>query len=162
MVSIGSISGGDAYNILPERVVMKGTARWYRPEVGDQIEDGMHRLVKGIAASFGATAEVRFFRHAPATVNDAEATALAVEAARVDRRGRGVKQMRAPTMGGEDFAYMLNAKQGAYLMLGGARGTDDPLLHHPKYDFNDEICRWRVVVGDAGGAAVGEGGIDAK
>ena len=42
-------------------------------------------------------------------------------------------------MGGEDFAYMLNAKQGAYLMLGGARGTNDPLLHHPKYDFNDEI-----------------------
>ena len=83
VVSIGSISGGDAYNILPERVVMKGTARWYRPEVGDQIETGMLRLVKGIAESFGASAEVRFFRHAPATVNDAAATALAMDAARV-------------------------------------------------------------------------------
>jgi hippurate hydrolase len=47
--------------------------------------------------------------------------------------------MRVPTMGGEDFAYMLNAKQGAYLMLGGGKGKHDPLLHHPKYDFNDEI-----------------------
>jgi amidohydrolase len=139
VVSIGSISGGDAYNILPERVVMKGTARWYRPEVGDQIEIGILRLVKGIAESFGASAEVRFFRHAPATVNDADATALAMDAATSVAGTEAVREMRAPTMGGEDFAYMLNAKQGAYLMLGGARGTNDPLLHHPKYDFNDEI-----------------------
>jgi amidohydrolase len=139
VVSIGSISGGDAYNILPERVVMKGTARWYRPEVGDQIETGMLRLVKGIAESFGASAEVRFFRHAPATVNDADATALAMDAAKFVAGTEAVREMRAPTMGGEDFAYMLKAKQGAYLMLGGARGTDDPLLHHPRYDFNDEI-----------------------
>jgi amidohydrolase len=139
VVSVGSISGGEAYNILPERVTMKGTARWYRAEVGDQIESGMNRLVKGIAASFGATAELRFFRHTPATVNDAEATALALEAAKVVAGVDGVTEMRAPTMGGEDFAYMLNAKQGAYLMLGAGRGADDPLLHHPKYDFNDEI-----------------------
>ena len=99
----------------------------------------MNRLVKGIAESFGATAELRFFRHAPATVNDAEATVLALEAARTVAGLDGVKEMHAPTMGGEDFAYMLNAKQGAYLMLGAARGKDDPQLHHPKYDFNDEI-----------------------
>ena len=139
VVSIGSISGGDADNILPKRRGTKGTARWYRPEVGDQIETGMLRLVKGIAESFGASAEVRFFRHAPATVNDAEATALAMDAARVVAGTEAVREMRAPTMGGEDFAYMLEAKQGAYLMLGGARGTNDPLLHHPRYDFNDVI-----------------------
>jgi amidohydrolase len=139
VVSVGSISGGDAYNILPERVVMKGTARWYRPEVGDRIESGLIRLVKGIAESFGAGAEVRFFRHAPATVNDPDATALAIEAATFIAGTEGVREMRAPTMGGEDFAYMLNAKQGAYLMLGGSRGKGDPLLHHPRYDFNDEI-----------------------
>ena len=139
VVSVGSIAGGDAYNILPERVVMKGTARWYQPKVGDQIEAGMTRLVRGIADSFGATADLRFFRHAPATVNDAEATALALDAANAVAGTDRVHEMRAPTMGGEDFAYMLNAKQGAYLMLGGGRGTDDPLLHHPKYDFNDEI-----------------------
>jgi len=95
--------------------------------------------VKGIAESFGATAHVHFFRHAPATVNDAEATILAIEAARLVSGADGVREMRAPTMGGEDFAYMLNAKQGAYLMLGGGRGKADPLLHHPQYDFNDEI-----------------------
>ncbi len=139
MVSIGSISGGEAYNILPERVVMKGTARWYRAEVGERIESGLKRLVNGIAESFGASAEVRFFRHAPATINDPEATLLAKDAARFVAGTDGVREMRVPTMGGEDFAFMLNAKQGAYLMLGGARGSDDPLLHHPRYDFNDEI-----------------------
>lgn len=139
VVSVGSISGGDAYNILPERVTMKGTARWYRPEVGDQIETGIRRLVNGIAESFGAKADLNFFRHAPATVNDADATVLAAEAAVAVAGLDRVQQMRAPTMGGEDFAFMLEAKQGAYLMLGSGRGEDDPLLHHPQYDFNDEI-----------------------
>src|SRR6201996_696012 len=139
VVSVGSIAGGEAYNILPERVVMKGTARWYRPEVGDRIETGLHRLVKGIAESFGASADVRFFRHAPATVNEADATILARDAALTVAGTDAVREMRAPTMGGEDFAFMLNAKQGAYLMLGGGRSNNDPLLHHPRYDFNDEI-----------------------
>jgi metal-dependent amidase/aminoacylase/carboxypeptidase family protein len=118
---------------------MRGTARWFRPEVGDRIETGMHRLVKGIAASFNATVELDFYRHAPATVNDADATVLAVDAARVVAGPDQVAKMAAPTMCGEDFAYMLEAKPGAYLMLGAARGDNDPLLHHPRYDFNDEI-----------------------
>ena len=139
VVSIGHISGGDAYNILPERVHMKGTARWFRPEVGEIIEKGVHRLATGIAESFGAKAEVRFTRHAPATINDEDATTIAVSAANVVAGEARVRHMRSPTMGGEDFAYMLNAKQGAYLMLGGGSGTDDPLLHHPRYDFNDAI-----------------------
>jgi hippurate hydrolase len=139
VVSIGHISGGDAYNILPERVVMKGTARWFRPQVGKIIEEGVHRLATGIAHSFGAKAEVKFSRHAPATVNEVDATAIAVDAAKVIAGAGKVKHMPMPTMGGEDFAYMLEAKQGAYLMLGGGRGPDEPLLHHPKYDFNDAI-----------------------
>jgi hippurate hydrolase len=139
VVSVGSIKGGEAYNILPERVAMKGTARWFKPEVGARIESGVRRIAEGIAASFGASAEVRFDQHAPATVNDAAATELAVRAALSVAGADAVREMAAPTMGGEDFAYMLNVKQGAYLMLGGGTGNGDALLHHPKYDFNDEI-----------------------
>jgi hippurate hydrolase len=139
VVSIGHISGGDAYNILPERVVMKGTARWFRQEVGDVIESGVRRIATGIAEAMGASAEVRFSRHAPATVNDADATEFAVGIASAIAGEGKVTQMPAPTMGGEDFAYMLNEKKGAYLMLGGGRGPNEPLLHHPQYDFNDEI-----------------------
>ena len=139
VVSVGHISGGDAPNILPERVFMKGTARWFKPSVGDRIEASIHRIATGIAASFGATAEVKFTRHAPATVNDEEAATLAMRAAASVSGEAKVRHMSEPTMGGEDFAYMLEAKQGAYLMLGGGRGPDEPLLHHPRYDFNDEI-----------------------
>ena len=152
VVSIGHISGGDAYNILPERVVMKGTARWFRPEVGDVIEKNVRRLVTGIAESFGAKAEISFSRHAPATINDVDATELAVSIANAVAGEARVKHMPAPTMGGEDFAYMLNEKQGAYLMLGGGRGPDEPLLHHPKYDFNDAI----LPVGSSWYAALAE------
>jgi metal-dependent amidase/aminoacylase/carboxypeptidase family protein len=118
---------------------MKGTARWFRPEVGEIIEKGVHRLASGIAESFGAKADVRFSRHAPATVNDDDATKFAVEAAKTISGDAKVKHMPMPTMGGEDFAYMLENKQGAYLMLGGGRGPNEAALHHPGYDFNDAI-----------------------
>lgn len=137
VVSVGAITGGDAYNIIPERVTMKGTARWFNPRVGDAIETGMKRIVHGIAESMGATAEMTYFRHAPATINDPEATDLTVRAAQAISGEAQVRELPAPTMGGEDFAYMLNAKQGSYIMLGA--GADGAQLHHPKYDFNDEI-----------------------
>ncbi len=152
VISVGSIHAGEAPNILPERVVMRGTARWYKPEVGDVIEQGMQRVVQGIAGGLGARAELIFRRHCPATVNDTDATLLAVDAAKAVAGSEGVLEMAAPTMGGEDFAYMLNAKQGAYLMLGGARTANDPLVHHPKYDFNDEI----LPVGASGWATLVE------
>ncbi|MBV8869977.1 MAG: M20/M25/M40 family metallo-hydrolase, partial [Acetobacteraceae bacterium] len=64
---------------------------------------------------------------------------LTLEAARAVAGEQRVAPMRNPTMGGEDFAFMLQAKQGSYIMLGGGRGEDDPMLHHPRYDFNDAI-----------------------
>jgi hippurate hydrolase len=64
---------------------------------------------------------------------------LAADAARAVQGEARVLPMPKPTMGGEDFSFMLNAKDGAYLMLGGGRGADDAMVHHPKYDFNDDI-----------------------
>jgi hippurate hydrolase len=139
VVTIGHINGGHTYNVIPETVHMKGTARWFKPEVGDQLENGVRKLATGIAESFGATAEVVFDRAYPATVNDPEATTLTREAAAIVAGEARVQPMLNPTMGGEDFSFMLNAKQGSYIMLGAARGRDDAMVHHPKYDFNDEI-----------------------
>ena len=139
VISVGHISAGEAPNIIPDRVFFKGTARWFNPKVGDLIQSGIERLAKGIAESFGARAEVKFSRHAPATVNDGDATQVAVNAAKAVAGDGKVEYMRNPTMGGEDFAFMLNAKQGAYLMLGGGKGPNTYQVHHPKYDFNDAI-----------------------
>jgi amidohydrolase len=139
VVTIGHISGGHIYNVIPEKVHMKGTARWFSPKVGDTLEDGVRRLATGIATSFGATAEVRFDRTYPATVNDPDATAMAVRAAQAIAGEARVSEMPHPTMGGEDFAFMLQAKQGSYVMLGASDGPGTPMPHHPKYDFNDAI-----------------------
>ncbi len=139
VVTIGHISGGHIYNVIPETVRMLGTARWFNEAVGDQLEAGVRRLVTGIAESFGARANVSFARAFPATINDAAATQLTLDAARAVAGEARVQPMPKPTMGGEDFAFMLNEKQGSYIMLGGGRGADDNNLHHPKYDFNDEI-----------------------
>ncbi len=140
VVTIGAINGGHIYNVIPETVRMLGTARWFNPAVGDKLEAGVRRLATGIAASFGAVAEVSFHRAFPATINDGAATQLTLHAARAVAGDARVRPMTKPTMGGEDFAFMLNEKQGSYIMLGGGKGDGtDANLHHPKYDFNDAI-----------------------
>jgi amidohydrolase len=139
VVTIGHIEGGDTWNVIPETVRLRGTARWFRPEIGDLLERRVRELASGIAAAFGAEAEVVFDRAYPATTNDPEATAMTVRAAQAVSGEARVVEMPKPTMGGEDFAFMLNVKQGSYILLGGGKGADDPQVHHPRYDFNDEI-----------------------
>ena len=139
IVTIGSIQGGNIHNVIPETVAMLGTARWFDPAVGDTLEAGVRRLATGIAASFGASAEVVFERMYPATVNEPESTQLARTAALAVAGEARVRHMDVPTLGGEDFSFMLNARPGAYLMLGGSRGPDTAMPHHPRYDFNDAI-----------------------
>ena len=137
VITIGEIKGGFTHNVIPDSVYMQGTARWFNPAVGALLKERFLHLVPGIAAAFGATAQASMTLYCPSTINDAESTRLTVAAARaVSAR---VVEMPKPTMGGEDFSFMLNAKAGSYIMLGGGRGTDDPGLHHPKYDFNDEV-----------------------
>jgi hippurate hydrolase len=139
VVTIGHINGGFTYNVIPQTVTMLGTARWFAKEVGDLLERRFLETVAGIAAAFGATAEAKFIRLYPATVNEAASTDLAADAARAVQGDTRVIHMPKPTMGGEDFSFMLEKKDGAYLMLGGGRGPDDANVHHPRYDFNDEI-----------------------
>ena len=139
VVTIGHISGGHTHNVIPQTVRMLGTARWFAPEVGDILEAGVRRIATGIAESFGARAEVSYDRNYIATVNEPAATALAARAAAAVAGDARVQPMVKPTMGGEDFSFMLAAKQGSYIMLGGGRGADDPMVHHPCYDFNDAI-----------------------
>ncbi len=139
VITIGHINGGHTYNVIPEQVTMLGTARWFAPEVGDLLEKRFIETVTGIAAAFGAKAEAKFIRLYPATINEPVSTGLAADAARAVQGEGRVVHMAKPTMGGEDFSFMLNAKDGAYLMLGGGRSSTDAMVHHPKYDFNDDI-----------------------
>ena len=95
--------------------------------------------MRGTAEAFGAAAEVAFARTYPATVNEETSTALAKAAAEAVVGPARVVPMAQPTMGGEDFSFMLNARPGNYVMLGAGRTGSDPQVHNPDYYFNDDI-----------------------
>jgi amidohydrolase len=140
VVTVGSFQAGVAANVIPREAVLKGTARWFDAGVGETMQRAIVRLAKCTAESYGATAEVEMHMVAPATVNDEAAMDLACKAAAAVAGQAGVVEMAHPIMGAEDFSYMLQVKQGAYIMLGAKRpGQLNPMLHHPCYDFNDQI-----------------------
>jgi hippurate hydrolase len=140
VVTVGSFQSGVAANVIPQEAVLKGTARWIDAGVGEVIMRNIARITKSITEAHGATAELESHMVAPATINDEASMNLAREAAVQVAGAKAVVEMADPIMGGEDFAYMLDVKPGAYIMLGAQRpGVPNPGLHHPAYDFNDEI-----------------------
>lgn len=135
VVSVCSIStDSNAYNVIPQFVRLRGTARSLNEDVRDLLEARVTALAQGIALAFGATAEVQYERGYPVTENDAVAADYAADVAR--EIAGAVDTGVAPMMAGEDFSYMLNARPGAYVFVGNG---DSAMLHHPAYDFNDEI-----------------------
>jgi len=139
VLSITQVHGGDTWNVIPDRVVMRGTARSFRPELGDRIESALRRIASGVAAALGARVEIDYDRRYPATVNSAAETEIAVAAAADVVGAAHVDRNVQPTMGSEDFAFMLNEKPGCYIFIGNGAGGDSAGLHNPHYDFNDAI-----------------------
>jgi amidohydrolase len=134
VVSIGSIHGGAAFNVIPSSVEMLGTVRTLQPETRDLAERRLHEIVAGIAAACGVTATVIYNRNYPATRNHAAQTDFAAAVAREIVGDDQVETEVAPVMGAEDFSFMLEARPGAFIFLGNG---DSAGLHHPSYDFND-------------------------
>jgi len=133
VVSVTAVqSSSMAWNVIPGRVEMRGTVRTLDEGVRDRAEARVIALAEGIAASFGATADVDYQRGYPVMVNAPDETDHAADAA---RRVAGACADAPLVMGAEDFAYMLNARPGAYILIGNG---DSAGVHHPAYDFNDE------------------------
>jgi amidohydrolase len=137
VVSVTQVHGGDTWNVIPDEVVLRGTTRSFKPEVQDTIEDGIKRIAEGVASSLGAKVRVRYERRYPPTVNTEKETEIAAAAA-VEVAGPGnVIRDFTPSMGAEDFAFMLQARPGCYVLIGN--GEQSAGLHNPHYDFNDEV-----------------------
>ena len=129
-----------AFNVIPQSVALRGTVRTHSPAMQDMIERRLSEVAKGTAATFGGSAEVRYLRHVPITINADEPAAFAAEVAMSVAGGCS----EAPLiMGGEDFSYMLMERPGAFIFLGNG---DSAGLHHPEYNFDDEAipagCSW--------------------
>ena len=139
VVSVTQIHGGDAYNIIPDEVILRGTVRSFREEVRDMVEPAVKRIADGVCAAYGATAELHYEKRYPATVNSVEETELAAEAATKIVGSEAINRSPVPSMGSEDFAYMLREKPGSYVWVRNGAGEGGCMLHNPGYDFNDDI-----------------------
>lgn len=139
VVTVGAFHAGGASNVIPERAEMLLSVRSFDAKVRDQLEQRIRGIAEGQAASYGMTATVAYERGYNATINHKAETdvvrALATRFAGPDK----IIEMERPTMGSEDFAYMLQARPGTYFFVGTQRTPNDPPLHHPRYDFNDDI-----------------------
>jgi hippurate hydrolase len=136
VVSVPIFQAGEAANVIPQRAVLRGTVRTLDPDVREVAEQRFRAIVEGTARMFGAEARLDYQRRYPATVNHAKETGFATGIARSIAGEGGVIPDAEPTMGGEDFSYMLEARPGAFIFIGNG---DTAGLHHPAYNFNDEV-----------------------
>lgn len=141
VITIASIHGGDTHNVIPNKVKLRGTVRTLSPSTRDFAEKRLTEVVSGIAATFGAKAEVDYERGYPVTFNHAKETDFAVEVLEGVVGEKNVKQGVPPIMGAEDFSYMLEARPGTFINIGNG---DSAGLHHPAYDFNDEAIPYGI------------------
>jgi hippurate hydrolase len=137
VISVTQVHAGTASNIVPETGWMQATIRSFAPHIRDLAEARFREIVAGTAAAYGVTAAVEYERGYPPTVNHAAETDFAAEVAREIVGDDLVEARAGREMGAEDFSYMLEARPGAYFFLGAGPGAG---LHHPGFDFNDEIA----------------------
>lgn len=137
VVSVTQIHSGSADNIIPETAFINGTVRTFDKDVQAMVMDRLEGIVRGQAASFGVAVDYRYETGYPATVNDAQKTAFAIEVAREIAGEAGVIAAQKPEMGAEDFAYFLEKRPGAYLFVGNG---DTAGLHNTKFDFDDDTA----------------------
>lgn len=150
VISVTMIHAGEATNVVPDHCVLQGTVRTFTIEVLDMIEQRMRDVSEHTCAAFGATCEFSFRRNYPPTVNTPAEAAFA-QAVMRSIVGDESTLVQEPTMGAEDFSFMLQAKPGAYCFIGNGDGSHRGryeggghdagpcTLHNPRYDFNDEL-----------------------
>ena len=146
VISVTMIHAGEATNVIPDSVELQGTVRTFTVELIDLIEKRMREIAEHTCAAFNATCEFEFERNYPPTINSAKEANFAANVMQGIVGADAVKTQE-PTMGAEDFAYMLQAKPGAYCFIGNGDGDHRSIghgggpcmLHNPSYDFNDNL-----------------------
>ncbi|CAF4042638.1 unnamed protein product, partial [Rotaria sp. Silwood1] len=153
VISVGAIQAGsfESTNVIPSEMRIGGTARSLTASVRDLIERRMNELANNLAAAFGCTAQVEYYRGGIPLVNHDEQTKRAIKAAETVVGSTNVNKNRQPLMGSEDFAFMLLERPGAFIIMGTNNGTEAKMLHSPDYDFNDDaipfgIAYWIALV----------------
>jgi amidohydrolase len=140
VISLCAMHAGElgAFSVIPGKAVLVGTVRTFSPQVQNLVEQRLHELCSAVALGFGASATVKYERVYPATVNSTDEAGFAADVAESLVGAEHVVRDLEPSMGAEDFAFMLQSKPGAYLRIGQG-GEGSCFLHNARYDFNDDI-----------------------
>lgn len=141
VLSVTQFHAGNTHNVIPDSAKIAGTIRTLDEEVRGRMERRLGEVSEAIAAAYGAKAKVIYRRNYPVTVNHPGETTLAADVAASLVGEAQIDRACEPLMGGEDFAYMLEEKPGAYIFLGNGESAG---LHHPEYDFNDDAIPFGV------------------
>jgi amidohydrolase len=144
VVSIGFMRGGTTYNVIPDELNIGGTVRSFQMHVQDLVERRLGEIARGIALVHGAEARIDYRRGYPPTINRAAEAKFAADVAAEIFGAEHVIRDIAPSMGAEDFSYMLNARPGAMVWLGNGPGEGGCFLHNARYDFNDAAIPYGV------------------
>jgi hippurate hydrolase len=136
VVSVTQINAGSAWNVCPDSAELRGTVRWFSDTADTQIEQQFRRAADHIAQAYGCSVQIDYDRRYPATINAPEHASHARSVAR--DMHLDLPNVTA-SMASEDFSFMLNAVGGAYVWLGAGKTGQDPGLHSPYYDFNDDM-----------------------
>lgn len=139
VVSVTQFHAGDAYNVIPNEVEIRGCTRSFNPKVQDMIETRLEQMAREIAQAFGAEIEFFYERRYPATINTAAEAEICGKVAQSIVGEQNVNLTPKPLMGSEDFAFMLQEKPGCYIWIGNGDGEGSCMVHNPGYDFNDDI-----------------------
>ena len=140
VISLCAMQAGDmgAFSVVPDKATLVGTVRSFSPEVQDLVEKRLHEVCSGVALGLGASAHVHYERIYPATINTPPEARFAADVAQKLVGHEHVDRQMDPSMGAEDFSFMLQVKPGAYLRLGQG-GEGSCFLHNTRYDFNDDV-----------------------
>jgi hippurate hydrolase len=139
VVSVTQINAGSGFNIIPQKANFIGTIRTVNPATRVDVHKQFTQICEATALAYGCVADVSVIKGYPVTVNDIESSDKAIEVASSLFGKNSVKTNLTPSMGAEDFAYMLEKTPGAYIWLGAGEGKSGCMLHNTKYDFNDNI-----------------------
>lgn len=148
VVSVTAVKAGEAYNVIPQTAELKGTVRTLSKDMRILAEKRLREIVTGVAGAMGCTAVIDYELGYPVTFNNAEKTSFVAKVAGSLVGSSNVDLAVPPTMGSEDFSFMLEERPGSYIFMGNG---DSAGLHHPAYDFNDKaipvgVSYWASIV----------------
>jgi len=140
VISVCMIHAGDTDNVIPERAELRGTIRTLSSSLQQRLQCDIRKMSEALAGAYGAQVEVEFFQYYPATINTPEETAFCESIIRETFGDARIRTNIAANMTSEDFGFMLEERPGTYVLIGNApEGKGSPSLHHPQYDFNDDV-----------------------